>query len=159
MTVQQLVDLLPWIVPIATSVLVAVALLLYVTAAERRKKTARDLILHYLSDNDFKMMSFATIRKNIDETYSDRFLASLPAKFPKALRRATLRDDEGQLTRPGLARVAAANGGAAVESAEEEADARRVIVPVKLLLRVCDMDSLGEVRSELDRIITTAKSA
>jgi hypothetical protein len=98
-------------------------------------------------------MSFERIRKNINPGYSDEFLKRLPARFPDTLRFAKLRDEQGSLSRPGLARITKRE-----EPAEDETDADQVNVSVKALRKLRTMNSLDEVRNELDQIIKTART-
>ena len=67
---------------------------------QREREVARDLIIQYLTNKNFEMMSFERIRKNISQAYSDTFLDTLPAYFPNQLRKAKLKGNK-----PGLARI------------------------------------------------------
>jgi hypothetical protein len=89
----------------ASVALLAFALTLYVIYRRGTAQVARDQILNYLKANDFTMMSLERIRDRINQDYNDEFLKKLPEYFPNQLRRAVLKDKDGALTRPGLARL------------------------------------------------------
>lgn len=158
MTFDVINNFLPWFVSGATIVVVFVSVLIALKASQmrrkaeaERKRVARDLIISYLKEKDFTMVSYERIRKNIDPTYSDEFLASLPASFPSELRRATLRDERGVLGKPGLARITKG-----VASAENDTEVKLVDLPLNSLQRIRDMTSLDQIRSALDQIIRQA---
>jgi hypothetical protein len=88
-----------------TLVLVAAILTLRGVYQSRKMKVARDQILNYLKSNNFTMISLSRIRDNINPAYSDQFLEGLPDYFPNDLRRARLKDKDGNLNRHGLARI------------------------------------------------------
>lgn len=154
MITQRIIDLLPWIVTGITIIVVVVSVIVTIAAHTERKKIACELIVNYLKDKEFTMMSFERIRKNIDQTFSDSFLASLPASFPSTLRHAKLRDENGELSKPGLARIT--KGDIAPES---ETETQQVSISVKSLRRLRDMNSFNKIRDELDRIINKATSS
>jgi hypothetical protein len=76
-----------------------------ISADSRKASMARDQIVNYLKDKNFKMMSFERIRKNIRQDYSDEFLGTLPDYFPNDLRKAVIKDKNGGGRKPGLARI------------------------------------------------------
>lgn len=70
------------------------------TNKSQKREVAKDQIINYLSVKDLEMMQLSTIRKNINSSYSDEFLNSLPIYFPNQIRRAKLKGNK-----PGLARI------------------------------------------------------
>lgn len=66
----------------------------------KKREIAKDQIINYLSLKEWEMMRLSSIRKNINSSYSDEFLNSLPIHFPNQIRRAKLDGNE-----PGLARI------------------------------------------------------
>ncbi len=79
---------------------VGIVLMLVGADRSKRRETARDEIVAYLTAKDFTLMSHERIRKNINAAYDDSFLGALPTCFPNVLRRAKMKDG-----RPGLARI------------------------------------------------------
>lgn len=77
-----------------------VVVMLIGTQRSNRREAAKDLIIQYLTTKDFEMMSFERVRKNINSSYSNDFLESLPIHFPTDIRRAKLKGGK-----PGLARI------------------------------------------------------
>jgi hypothetical protein len=86
-----------FVVVAGTIATLAVALAL---RGNHRVRTARDLIISYLTARKRTMVSFDRIRERIDQSYTDEFLGQLPSYFPKELRRARLAGGK-----VGLARV------------------------------------------------------
>jgi hypothetical protein len=112
-------------------------------------RIARDLIFNYLKDKNWEMMSFERIRENVNKSYSDVFLASLPARFPDTFRKAKLRDKDGALTKPGLARIM---------QSEDADDAQRLSIS-DVLQSSSSLESLEHFRDALDKIIQEARAA
>ena len=52
---------------------------------------ARERIIEYLNRKGFKMVSFAGIRKYIDDQYTDEFLREIVRNFHKEFRKATIK--------------------------------------------------------------------
>lgn len=57
--------------------IVGVVAVLLGSSRARRREIARDQIIQYLTANDFEMMSFERVRKNINKAYDDNFLEGL----------------------------------------------------------------------------------
>mgnify|MGYP000344223061 CR=1 FL=1 len=79
--------------------IVGVVCMLVGSNRQREREIARDQILNYLTGKSFEMMTLETIRKNINQSYSDGFLNSLPIHFPNDLRRARLKGNASGLAR------------------------------------------------------------
>lgn len=103
------VEFIGFVFSAATAFIVVLSLgiALYILIKTQTRRTqARDLILKYLKDKNFEMVSFEGIRGYIDQSYDDGFLRSLPKHFPTVLRFAYLKDPEtGKNTRSGLAGI------------------------------------------------------
>ena len=85
--------------------IIGIALMYVGSSKQRLRELAKHQIISYLTANSYTMMTLETIRKNIDKSYSDDFLNSLPVYFPSDIRRAKLRGNN-----PGLARIVEENG-------------------------------------------------
>jgi hypothetical protein len=154
MITQQIISSLPWIVSVMTIVAVAASVLITVKThvAEKKTKTAHDLIVSYLKDKDFKMMSFHRIRGAIDEKYTDDFLLSLPARFPNTLRRARLKDANGKYTQPGLARISIDD-----DTTESDIESADIELPVNILQRIRNMDSIDQIQRAIDEVLKSGR--
>jgi len=84
--------------------IIGVVSMLIGTNRQKKRETAKDQIVAYLTRNNYEMMGLNMIRRNINSGYSDTFLYSLPIHFPNDIRRAKLKGD-----RPGLARIIESN--------------------------------------------------
>lgn len=76
-----------------------IAMLLGSQRAQQRER-ARDIIVQYLTLKGLEMVSFDRIRNNINSSYSNNFLETLPSQFPNQIRKAKLKG-----AKPGLARI------------------------------------------------------
>jgi len=84
--------------------IVGVILMLVGNSRKKSREIARDQIIHYLTANDFEMMSYGCVRQNINRAFSDDFLETLIISFPNDLRKARLRG-----AKPGIARIIESN--------------------------------------------------
>lgn len=70
--------------------------------AENDLQLAKDLILEYLDDNGYRMMSFERVRENIDQHYTNEFLAEVIAQNEHIFANARIRGGKpGLKKRPG----------------------------------------------------------
>lgn len=80
--------------------IVGVVATLVGSSRARQREIARDQVIQYLTANDIEMMSFETVRKNINKAYTDKFLEGLVTHFPNDVRKAKLKG-----SKPGIARI------------------------------------------------------
>ena len=66
---------------------------------ERKRDIAKDQIIQYLTSKEYEMVSFERIRKNINKSYSDSFLETLPVAFANDIRKAKLKGSKAGLAR------------------------------------------------------------
>lgn len=66
---------------------------------EKRRESAKDQIISYLTRNDIEMMRLERIQDKINSGYQYEFLESLPIYFPGEIRRAKLKGNNRGLAR------------------------------------------------------------
>ena len=79
---------------------IGIFVMLQGASRSNRREIAKDQIIHYLTTKNHEMMSFETVRKNVNSSYTNEFLEGLPAHFPTQVRRAKLKGGK-----PGIARI------------------------------------------------------
>ena len=87
------------LVAILAFYVIGVITMLVGNSRSMKRAVAKNQIIAYLQSKQFTLVSFASIRERINQSYDDEFLESLTVAFPQELRRAKLKGDKRGLGR------------------------------------------------------------